>query len=387
MADPYAALADEKFDPALHWKGDAANSDPNGPAMFSHRSGEHALVGKVDAARAPACLRYFLGYSQLDPAYPTPPPGGVYLLKRTPPVYHPRYPRLVCVSAAAEEFKLKKAPATSNTKVGVQSLPVGSLSVYGTSIENRTSYEKAKIVARFAPCPYPMLTDTEVFVGGQIQEWRRWTTLDLEPRAEVLSLQGFKQIYTEGTGLAAPTTSPQGKEYPAEVGQVLVKTSVRLTWSLVSDLWLFGRDAGGNLVSYPRNIVLGLGTVNETNFLGFLAGTLMLESVKMMRYPWGLCAGDAEGRFHYDVEFGFSFFDPTKGYTGSPAVQLNRVDGAGEPTDPRGHNCLPHCGSFETGDLNAGLWFGATYNGSTTGRGLFAKSEFRKLFNSPLNAY
>src|SRR4051812_41653130 len=96
--NPYAGITAQTFDPATDWKEDAANYSPNGPAMFGPNGGEVALVGKVEALRAVACLRCFLGYSNITPYIGGTPAGPPFFLQRTPPVWHPDYPRLVCTS-------------------------------------------------------------------------------------------------------------------------------------------------------------------------------------------------------------------------------------------------------------------------------------------------
>ncbi len=395
--DPYSALPLEKF-AAANWKECARNFSPNGAAMFGPGGGEYTLVGDVYFLRTPAAIRFFLGYSNVTPVPQSGTPGGGYFLARTPPVYHPMFPRLVCVSAAAEPFHVK--PRTrNNTKTAKiaefqlpdpGTLPAGASTGYGTidgtSLGNMTSYDLSRITARFAPVNYRMLNDSQIQIVPGGQEWRRWCYVNTSPKAEVLSLSGFKSLYYEGTGTTPPISSPSPGEYPSDIGLVLIKSDVEIVWSDVPSEWIFTRDPVNNtdFVPFPRNILLGLGTVNTTNFLNYLAGTLRLDSARLERSPWPLAAG-TESRCNYDITFGCSFFDPPKGYTGNPPVQLNRVDGSGEPTDTRGHNCAPARGKFVAGDINAGMWFGASYNGSSTGRALFGKSEFRKLFNSPLN--
>lgn len=401
--DPYAAIASQVFT-ASNWKEDAANYSPGGGAIFGPQGGEAPLVGKVDWLRVPACLRFFLGYSNITPIYPA---GGPYYLQRTPPVRHPRYPRLICNSVGAEDFKLKPrgVPASGaysikTVETALPDLPAGTPSPYntldGTPLNFQTSYDKSKITARFAPIPYRMLGDSEVQIGGAGgQEWRRWVWINQAPKTEVISLSGFTQTFTEGSGwptpnsLLQPISNQIGQNFQSEIGTILVKSDIEITWENVPEGWIFGRDSNNDMPdNFPRNILLGLGTVNETNFLGYLAGTLLLQGVMLERKPWPLAAG-GESPNSYSVRFQCSFFDPVKGFSLIAAVptQLKRLQGDGEPLDPRGHNCLIARGSGFAGDPNAGLWFGATYSGSSTGNGQFGKSEFRKLFNTPLNPY
>lgn len=394
--DPYAGIPTQVFT-ASNWKEDARNYSPNGSAMFGPQGGEAGIVGTVDWLRTTACMRFFLGYSNITPIYPA---GGPYYLQRTPPVYHPQFPRLVCSSVAAEAYHLEPVgnggvysiKTTETTLPANNGWPSGYDTVYGTPLNYQTSYDKSRVTARFAPVPYLMLGDSVTHAYGPGgQEWTRWTWINQSPKAEILSLTGFQQIFYEGSGFAtppAPTSNPSGNAFPSDIGQVLVKSDIEIIWEDVPEGWIFGRDSGDMPNSFPRNILLGLGTVNETNFLNYLAGTLLLNGVVLQRKPWPLACG-GESFTNYTVRFQCSFFDPTKGYSliaGVP-TQLNRVNGAGEPTDPRGHNCFPWRGSFVSGDLNAGLWFGASFSGSSSGTAMYRKSEFRKLFNTPINTY
>lgn len=391
--DPYANASPAlRFSPT-NWRERAANYSPNSAALFGPQGGEAALVGEVDWLRVPACLRFFLGYSNITPVYPA---NGPYYLQRTPPVYHPRYPRLICNSVAAEDFHLKPVNAgggNSTLKTSVTELPpltagipASYNTIRGTSIVSQTSYDLSKITARFAPIPYLMLGDSQTQIGGAGgEEWRRWTWINQAPKTEIISLNGFQQIFFEGDGFPtppSPTSNPYGNAFPSDIGTILVKSDIEITWEAVPEGWIFGRGPDDMPDNFPRNILLGLGTVNETEFLGYVAGTLLLNGVILERRPWPLAAG-GESLNNYTVRFQVSFFDPTKGYSyiGGIPVQLNR------PGDARGHNCLIWRGSFETGDLNAGMWFGASYDGATTGNGQFRKSEFRKLFNTPMNPY
>lgn len=403
--DPYLqAPAAERFT-AANWKEDARNYSPAGSALFGPQGGEAALVGTVDWERTPAALRFFLGYSNITPIYPpdpapTPPAFISYYLQRTPPAYHPRYPRLVCKSVAAEDYHLEPrgvpasgAYSVKTVETTLPTLQAGIPAAYnntsrlGTPIGFQTSYDKSRITARFAPVPYIMFTDSEVQIGGAGgEEWRRWTWINQAPKAEILSLTGFQQIYYEGTGFVGGTVSnpagPPANAYPSDVGTVLVKSDIEIIWEDVPEGWIFGRGSDNMPDNFPRNILRGLGTVNETDFLGYTAGTLLLNGVMLERKPWPLAAG-GESFNNYTVRFQCSFFDPDKGYSyiAGVATKLDR------PGDTRGHNCFPWKGNFTSGDINAGLWFGASYNGASGGQGLFRKTEFKKLFNTPINPY
>ena len=333
------------------WKELVANFRPSGENMFSQKGGECALIGLVDATKTFGALRYILGYNYV---------GGTptITLQRTNPVKHPRYPGCYAVAAAETEF----VPNAAQLKTIAFDDGSGN-----PGLGYRTKYKKAHITIRFSAPDYTILDDSAV---PDRQEWLRNTSIDQEPKTEILSLSGFQLIYTEGTGTTPPISSPQGKQYPAEIGQVLIKSDLRVVWNLVpsSLLMLTGTQV-------PKWILYCLGKVNNSDFMSYTAGTLMLSGVKLTRHAWPLVRGD-EDKFVYTVEFLMSFFDPPKGYTGTPEVLI---------TTNRGWNNAPFRGSFVAGDKNAGRWFLSSYDGSSTGQKQFGTVNFANLFQSANN--
>lgn len=345
------------------WKEAFRSSSPHGPAMFSKKNGEAGRVGYVPEAKSVGAMRFSLGYAAVSA-------GPVFTLQRTPPVFHPKYPRLICTSASDEEF------APDPTGRSVKKAAEGAVNAART-LGNRGRYKKSRVTLRFSPVKYPILADDAI---PNRQEWRRWCWIDQEPRTEVLSLSGFQMRYIEGTGLAAPSSSPLLQPYPAEAGAVIIKSDLRVVWEDVPEDYVM---AVGTV--FPFNILSGLGKVNSANWQNFFKGTLLLNGVKFTRDPWALALG-TESAFSYTIEFLMSFFDPPKGFTGNPPVSLTRVDPVtGEPTDPRGHNCFPWRGNFTAGDINAGRWFAASFTGDPGDKRMYDSFNFDKLFDCPRN--
>lgn len=349
--DPLADTA-ESFAPS-NWKEFVAAVSPSGDAMFSQKSGEASLVGWIDGRRTHGALRFCLGYNNISS-------GGVIALQRTNPARHPYYPELYCVGAAA-------TPMEPNAQLlKTAAFDDGS----GTpSLLYRANYKKARLTLRFAPSPNDIKEDSSV---PDRQEWLRNTSIDQEPRTDVLSLSGFQMIYAEGTGLAAPSSSPQGQPYPAEVGQIIIKSDLRVTWDLVphSLLFLTGTQRPFWLTSL-------LGFVNLGEFLGYAEGTLLYSGCRLTRHTWPLRRG-TEDKYVYTVEMMYSWFDPKKGFSGNPAVQI---------TGNRGHNNFPWRGNFTAGDKNAGRWFYGTFTGGSGDYDLpmFQYAKFQNLFQSANN--
>lgn len=390
----------EEFLPS-DWKELIASLRPSGDNSFSKTSGEASLVGVVDEAKVRGCLRFCLGYDVVNNDTGT--VGGIRL-RRTNPVRHPRYPKLWCTGAAETGLSPDPQGTLRTTMVAGNPEPVnrgagpGSpVNVLGANAQGfRAKYRKARVALRFEPLPFRVQEDVPDSTGLANSEFNRNVTVDMEPRAELLSLSGFSMVYCEGTGLPVATHStPQGQAYPCDVGQVLVKSDLRVTWYHVPDGWVF---ATPNLTWSPARILPRLGCVNHATFMGFARGTLLLNAVKFVRHPWTLQVSPkdvndgTEPEFYYTVEFSMQFFDPEKGFTGNPAVQLIPESALGGgvrgPGAVRGHNCAPWRGGLAAGrttDGNAGKWFFATYTGNPNDRPLFNFTDYTALFDGATN--
>lgn len=394
--DPLRGTAEEftKKD----WVEAVANFRPSGPNFLSRQKAEANLVGYIDSRKIRGCLRYCLGYNAIHRISPS---SGTRLL-RTNPVTHPIYPDLYCTGAAEEEF----SPIRGNVGVSDAKLfgntqffdndphdtvkePLGKESNISQSL--RGSYRKARVTLRFEPLLGYVLNDERMVSEGTVlSESRRNTWMDQESRVDIVSLSGFQLKYAEGTGLPAGFSSPLGNAYPAEIGQVIVKSDVRVMWRDVPETYLFGGDTSSvTRDRRPARILYRLGTVNDAAFFGYPRGTLALMGVRMVRTPWPLYVpikelGDAfEDHWEYTVEFLMTYFNPEKGFTGNPAAKI---------TDNLGWNNSIWRGSLTGADGNAGLWFLATYDGQTIfpkvagnkegSNCQFAYTDFTKLFDA-----
>lgn len=388
--DPYQG-SDEEFNPLLHWgsapgpiagrtyTGESVSSyAPSGEGFFSKTSGEESLQGVIQNNRIRGFMRWALGYCNMETTTP-------FRLQRTNPICHPRFTNLLCTGVAHRPFfPIQTDPPVGSTNSGLKIIRNDSAKGVVCSAESgegstpRTfeffaGYEKELVTVRFSPCPYRLHYDNHD--NSAFREYHRYTILDTEPRTEVLTLAGFQLIYCAGQGNTDPITNAYPKVAPGELGQILVKPDLKLTWYDVPEKYISQNTIPGHV--YPTKIVTALGKVNKTVWLGYPKGTLMLNGVRLIRKPWTLAAGLVgtlpnairESIFNYDIEFLISFFDPPMGYQNNALI----VDATGIGTgttgaDVRGHNCLPYRGE-PTGtviaalDKNAGKWFLATYNG------------------------
>ncbi len=373
--DPYAA-SPEVFN-VSHWKEAVKSFRPSENNFFSRDNAEGSLVGYVEASRIRAALRNMIGYD--NTAFPAGPGSGI--IQRTNPITHPVYTNLYCTSAAESQFRPPYRNALQGPVVAQLKIPQkGTGPGGGPSLGNYAGYQMAQMVLRFQPLPYPVLEDTAIAFG---QEYLRNTWIETEtPNVDFLSLDGFQQTFFEGSGCPAPTSNPcipgstpPANQVPSEFGIPIAKSDVVVHWKNVPNAFLMTTGT-----TIPSGIVGFLGGLNGDMFFGYPQGTMLFTGVRLKRNMWGLAAGTQDLIF-WDVDFHFRYFDPPKGVTGPALVEIKNPDPTKDFT--RGWICHPWRGSTATGDLNAGLWFGASFDGTSAGKKIFQYGHFYEMGQSP----
>jgi hypothetical protein len=389
--DPLRGSAEEFS--GIDWQQAVKSMEPAGDDTFSKTHGEGKLIGYVSEPRTRGALRFALGFDAVQPAVGTPDAADFVpaRLLRTNPVPHPLYPTLFCTSAAAVGLAPDGQGGVQSVKApGRAGAPQPPENRLGGGVDGfRAKYKRSRLSLRFEPLPYDLQTD--IFTTSERERNVIW---DQEPRTEMLSLSGFTMTYAEGSNLPVLThSSPSGKAYPAEVGQVLVKSDCRLTWFGVPERWLMFPGT-----KKPTRLLARLGTLNSADFFGYARGTLMFSAVKLTRYPWTLrvdplvpAADAVESTHHYTVEMIFSWFDPPRGFT-NPGTGVATPLATTAPNNA-GWNCLPWRGHViplvRPTDGNAGRWFFSSYDGSPPaagGKTMFEYSDFTKAFDAAENA-
>lgn len=351
------------------WKEAAEARHPGGFDHFSgDGDGEATLVSRsLGNEKLRGCLRFAVGYQAID----TSSPGNVRLCRKLP-LRHPRWNELVCTNASCRPF----APPNTDTSYPSPSTLLKRYVANAPQVptfSGFTDYSLAEVSLRFEGVDYELVNDADLInynpgAGYAIRpEWQRMTSVDTTPRVEQLSLEGFQLLYAEGAGAPSPYSNPQGKEFPAPFAQLLVKTDVNFTTRRLPQNFLF---ASGSYL--PRNILAGLGKVSRYDWNGYAAGTLLFLVAKLERKRWTLKT-DSEDRWLWSATCGFSYFDPTKGFTGGSPTQI---------TTGLGHNNMPWRGSLVSGDLNAGKWFAATRTGVAGDPGLVETFDIGQLWNA-----
>jgi hypothetical protein len=221
-----------------------------------------------------------------------------------------------------------------------------------------SKYKDLLINADFGPLPYDVKTDDEITTdAGVREEWERYVRIIGEPAIDVLSYEGSAFKWAEGSGVnGEPATDAK---LPATFSFSVPerKADITLMWYYVPQEWthLAGKALPFKLQTY-------IGTVNDTEFLGNAAGTLLFDSydVQPVYPPFQTTDWSVYKCNHITMKF--KFFDPEKGVASSY----------------RGHNLLPY--RAENG--NAKYYYAVTnVTSPITAYPIYASYEFRNLFS------
>lgn len=195
------------------------------------------------------------------------------------------------------------------------------------------AYKGLKLKVEFSAPPYAIIPDGQITAARP--EYHRFVSLNSDPNTEFIQRKHGTFQFPAGT----PAISTQ--ELPEGVPQLLVKNRIALTWHQVPDDGLFTNGGSFREGATAANLIAGIGKVNSSTFLGYPAGTLLMEGYKLIPYnlpimpsilgnemfvgPGG--KGGIPPRF-WNVEMVLTYFNPP-------------IDTGGGFT-ARGHNLLPH---------------------------------------------
>lgn len=255
-------------------------------------------------------------------------------LDRTLPVRHPEFDWLY----ASKITSVK--PMRWDSKLR---LPYGTLSGYQYSI----------ITIVFTQPKWTMLSDPRLdsVWGSPRKEYRRFVERRPEPSGEVLTRKNNTFKWAE-TGASGPTV---GDPINESLGQFLAKSTEVLVWKRVPQVGLFSNFGFGD----PTNVLASQGTVNNAEFLGKPAGTLLLlpprfVPLEVPTIPAAVGANENLGQpaIFYDVELPMLYFNPDAGST------------------TRGHNLAPYPN---------GKWY-KVVDALTETFSLFPQTDFATIF-------
>lgn len=327
------------------WKEALATWKPGGGDTLTNKGSSASLSVLIPAAKARAAHSWCLGYSFADDAPP-------WLLHRSTPVSHPRWgTQLRCTGVDFQFFSPKGNDANPGNE------PYETTVVGTAGISRYGNYEQCLMTVHFGPKNFLMFEDSDPEWSGF--EYDRFTTrYQIEPQLDIVSADNGR-VLTWQEGPAGVI----GEEFPGNLGERLSQTVYYLTWHEVPKSYV--TDSVGR----PLKIEAAVGRVNLTDFLGFPAGTLLLQAPKFELHMFPFYSADGRP-LYFDITFPLIYFDPPPG-SSSPLA--------------RGHNLMPH----RSGGADGGpAWFLATRDDASSissgpsGPRYLEETEFSAMFTN-----
>lgn len=335
----------------------SADKAPGGADSFSVEKADCLLVGQIDVAKELQARRDILGYAYTD---------STYKLKRVNPLRHPKYDDCHATGLSLHRYGIVGNDAYMKPKDAAVR-PLGSVPYVA-------KYQQSEATIRFTQLPYPVVDDSDMtyIIGGSpIPEYYRnvdWSH-DVKPDVSTLNAEVDRQlIFCEGY---PSTTTPSPASFTGRAVEYICKVALAWRWYSVPEEYLFAGDDGE-----PVKILNCLGKVNASDFFGYIAGTLLLLGVQLIKfqYPWRFFDPTYPTRstpaFGYHVTFLISQFDPTPG--------VSTTTPPGTPL-ARGHNLFPYR-QITTGTSTR--WYLATLGGSPTGPRLIPAADYATMFTN-----
>jgi hypothetical protein len=238
---------------------------------------------------------FLLGYSWVE--YPS---GADPILRREIPFRHPDYPNFYCKKVRLGGQFYKGQESTG------ENLPEWKRA------DETTKYKDLLIDCEFGPLPYVVADDDEITTDtGVREEWERFTRVSYKPATDVLSVEGAAFKYHGGDA--------DGVEVSGSLAIPERKADLKLRWCYVPQEWTHNGER-------PVKLQSKTGFVNETEFMGYPAGTLLYDSYEIERVDPPFRTNNWSPFRCNHIDLFFKFFDPERG----------------DPNSIRGHNLMPY---------------------------------------------
>lgn len=300
-----------------------------------------------------------LGYPRVDGT----------LLRREPPIRHPLFPSLYATrvlnmrgAGPLDYFWIESSepPPPEEEEGGEEGNPPLAdtvaqfldLLLFDPKQVGWWKFKRILFEVEYTLLPWDIRSDEETAF-----EYQRNCVIETESDIESYEFQGgsfrFVDLF-DGEGKPRP--------FASTTSAILSKKTYRVTW----------RDVPSNFLMedgrfFPKKFDEAVGRVNEVEFLGNAAGTLLCKPVRMVRKKKAVFISEEDGTRKptvvYDCTFEFSHFDPPRP--------------AGATNDIRGHNLFPARTSEASDSIE---WHFATNTGEIAGQRLFGSYDFAKLF-------
>ena len=308
--------------PAQQWTGHASSISGN----WSLTSSRYEELWQIEGiADMPQIIQNLVGYARSG--------GSGNNIIRTLPKQHPLFWNSWCSAVSSLE--------------GIGT--TGKDSTY----DDVAGWQEVKFGVQYESPIYNILPDAAID-----QEWQRFCTPAIESKSQFLQQQDGSLWWPPGT----PGYPASGQAIQGNVGRAIITTvtQLRMTWIGVPDIGLFGAGGfSGSGAGSSSNILNTIGQVNDATFMGYPAGTLLLDSWNPILHAYpvdplvlGYVSNIGVVPIAWDVTLTFLYFDPqnANGTYGDTS--------GGVTNGVRGHNLVPH--------PTNGFWYAAILNGSQT---------------------
>ena len=227
-------------------------------------------------------------------------------LDRAPPCRSPFYPWLVCTRVTYQGIGFNAQSPSINNRYG-----------------SAANYQFARMTCTYANPPCNLYWQS---LGDQGNEWLRYTTINVLPQAQEISLGEGAMTFKEGNLPAS--NGPKGTDVPGSPVKIVQGDVLEINWFKVPHYYLMGTTGyrAGNIIGYGSAYNAGLnqtyegatGKTNKNAFLGYDANTLLMKSPVITPGTQSVCPawnGDQLQLRTYDIKFQFAIWDPKLGPT------------------------------------------------------------------------
>ena len=345
---------DHAEDKYLDWRliQEHTGSKSPGSVGFSQDGGRANLKYVIGNQFLDRYCIYFTGSAE---PFPLEAKNGTFISKysginRTLPIAHPRYPWMFASGIeSVQGTTFVKASDLSSQGV----LPAGNQGFIAPKYPTYGEYQDYDVTVAFTGRNYHTLPNTITYNESSIgknkelryyfpsssgysfsaiifenvwPEWDRFTFTKIEPRSEYLTAEKNTFFFYDPTVDKLKSINGHVPTIPGNIKIPYPSQSITVQWFNVPYSYITGEfayDAEGKLTT-TTPIQIGLNTVNQYEFLGKKAGTLLFEGVKVVsigtrpfpeygEYPVG--SGKYTFRFIRvcDLELTFVYRDPPAG--------------------------------------------------------------------------
>lgn len=315
-----------------------------GEDVFSSENGSASLTGHIPWDCRASFIRYCLPFSWTEG----------YSLRRNNPRYHPWYDWLMADSITLKPYGSK---ANENEPHGGIKYDLNdSTYQFATTI-----YSECEATITFRQQPFFHIADVDID-SGEYQEWDRYF-YDISHEG---SLQTFD--ITSGMTFTFAEGPVAGRQFPCQLVFNKLESTIIFRWMYVPHEYLFGLNPLGGYSYVMKKFMNVIGRVNSTPFLGYDPHELLMHPPRLQRFLWPVRPADSRSApWGYHVDVVMTAFKPERGVT--------------SPSSPyRGYDLMPWSGQGEFRNDLFGKWYGATKDGTVSGRRYLQEADFTNVF-------